>query len=260
MTEYSAFFLGILQGITEFLPISSSGHLVLIESFFELSLPQKELLFFDIVLHAGSLLAIVMYFFSDIWSMVESLWKKEKTTERTMVGILILATIPLVLISFFLQDEWIEFFRQSKYVGMTMIASGILFLLAEKWPQKKTETLSWKKGLIIGCMQSIALIPGVSRSGTTISTGMLLGMDRMQATRFSFLLGIPALLGAFCWGILSIQGAAFQMPEFSLLIIGFLTSFLFGLGSIAFLLRFVQKHSLSFFSVYLFVIGGIVLF
>jgi undecaprenyl-diphosphatase len=273
MSFVEAIILGIVQGITEFLPISSSGHLVLVEKVMNLNV--EGLKAFDVMVHVGTLLAILVYFWKDIVMLVEGLLTYtgtlKKNTRRKegqkFVELIIIGTIPAVIIGLFLGDTIDYFFRNTLYVGFFMIIMSQIFFIVEHYYKSKSPKLidnaskiSYLSAIYIGIAQAFALIPGVSRSGITISTGMLRQTERSQAARFSFLLGIPAIFGA---GLLtgvkifkSGDGATLLSPEY---LVGFVAAAISGYISIYFLMKFLKKHSLRGFAFYLLVIGIITL-
>jgi len=264
MNWLDALILGAVQGIAEFLPISSSGHLVLFENW--LGLDFESLKSFDVSVHMGTLLAILIYFWRDIWEMLKALGRliigRLKTTDfyGKLILYIIIGTIPAVLLGFFAGDSIDQFFRNPHQVAMNIFIVAVIFLIGE-WVYKKYGTnfksLTWGKALVIGIAQSIALIPGVSRSGASIVTGLFQGIKREEAARFSFLLGIPAIFGAGLLTFVKVSHGESAPVEILNLIIGFCTSFAFGIASIAFLMRFLKKHSLTVFAVYriLFAVG-----
>lgn len=257
MSWFDALILGTIQGITEFLPISSSGHLILVEQF--LNLKVETLKVFDVTLHVGTLLAILVYFCKDVKEMLFAVGRlfagrlRLSDPYARLIFFLIIGTFPAVIFGIF--GSWIdEHFRNFKSVGILMIVVAGIFLLAEfvykKSSDKKSAVEKWYQALIIGLAQALALIPGVSRSGSTIVAGLFQGIERASAARFSFLLGIPAIIGA---GLLTTMDAAKNgavivgdLP----LIVGFFSSFIFGLVSVYFLMAFLKKHSLAVFAVY----------
>ncbi len=243
MTILQAILLGVIQGITEFLPISSSGHLIIFESLFGLKV--EELLDFDIALHMGTLLAILIYFRKDIWELLT--FKNPKLIKFILIG-----TIPAVVIGFLFKDAIEAALRSPFSVSILMITVGILFLLPEKLFVKKQTNLNLKKSIIIGLAQSLALMPGVSRSGATILSGTWLGLSREEAARFSFLLGSIAIFGA---GLLAAKDLDQVTIESSVLAAGFLASFVAGIFSIGFLMKFLKKYSLKVFGVYRILFG-----
>lgn len=243
MTILEAILLGVIQGITEFLPISSSGHLIIFESFFGLNV--EELLDFDIALHMGTLLAILIYFRKDIWDLLT--FKNPK-----LMKFLLVATIPAVVLGFTFKDTIEDLLRSPTSVSILMIIVGILFMLPENLFVKKHGEINLKKSILIGFAQSLALMPGVSRSGATILSGTWLGLSREEAARFSFLLGSIAIFGA---GILAAKDLDQITIQSSVLISGFLASFIAGLFSIGFLMKFLKKYSLKVFGVYRILFG-----
>lgn len=266
MTIFESLILGILQGITEFLPISSSGHLVIGESL--LGLQVETLKSFDVVVHLGTFSAIIIYFWNDIIGLFKGLFsyvglaKKSSHNQeyRNLIGYILIGTVPAVFVGLFLGDSIDFLFRSTFYVGLWMIVVAEIFLLAE-WASKKfkkEENLNWKKAIVIGLAQSVALIPGVSRSGSTIAAGLFQGISRERAARFSFLLALPAIFGAGLLTALKVYKSGSGLyVEFLPLVIGFIASAVAGFASVYFLMKFLKKHSLNVFAYYLFAIGGV---
>lgn len=282
MSIFEAIILGAVQGITEFLPISSSGHLVVIEKI--LGLRVDSLLDFDIMMHLGTLFSILIYFREDIFKLLKLLprWfvfvyrfvisgfkdKEVLEDELHTITFLILGTIPAALVGISFGDLITVMFRSPKAVAVMMIVTGLIFLLAEQVYKRKSlfcaepiKTLcdsSVCRVMLVGIMQAVALIPGVSRSGSTIAAGLLAGIKREEAARFSFLLGSIAIFGA---SILSIKDLdileSSSMLSIPALGLGLLSSFSFGLISIGFLMKYLKNHSLVVFAVYLFIFAGI---
>jgi len=278
MNILDALILGILQGITEFLPISSSGHLVLAEGF--MNLPVEDLLAFDVAVHFGTLLSIFIFFRKDFYNLIVSFFRiiktyflqiknrkklqtikhDEKTAkDGTLILGLIIATIPAVIAGLLFADFLEESLRSHTAVASMMILTAIYFLIAEKIGSKrKLKTFGLKAMMIIGTAQAFALAPGISRSGTTIATGISLGMDRTEAARFSFLLGSIAISAATLLSLYKVTKGDFLLPSADILAIGIGSSFISGLAAITILMRFLKRHSLSWFSAYL-IIAGIIL-
>jgi undecaprenyl-diphosphatase len=247
MTILQAFLLGVIQGIAEFLPISSSGHLVLFESLFGLEV--EALKGFDVILHLGTLLAIFVYFWKDILKVARS---------PKLIGYIVAATIPAVIVGFTLEDQIDALFRDPKRVLAVLGFLAIYFLIAEKFPpQKEKWRLTFKNTFVMGLAQAVALIPGVSRSGSVIGAGLMFGLKREEAARFAFLLGIPAIAGAsFLTGIKVYQGEA-PLPEWDVVAVGFFSSLVAGYLSVSFLMKFLKTHSLRVFSIYLILVSAI---
>jgi len=275
MNYFDAIILGAVQGITEFLPISSSGHLVILEDF--LGLKVEELKEFDILLHFATLFSILIYFWKDIFKLIKLLpsWlqncfafavngfkKVEKSNnEANIISFLIIGSIPAGILGIFFGDIIDELFRDSKMVSVMLIFSAILFIVAEfifKKIQKisKLNEIGLIKAFFIGTFQALALIPGVSRSGSTISAGIMSGIKREDSAKFSFFLGSIAIFGA---SVITLKDLDFfnNSLDLGILLAGFLSSFSFGILSIGFLMKFLKKHSLLSFSIYLIFFAGI---
>lgn len=263
MDLLQAFSLGVLQGITEFLPISSSGHLVIGEWFFNLGV--ADLKSFDVALHIGSLLAIFVYFRKDILELLRAFFRmftgKFDGEYAKLILFIVVGTLPAVFAGLLLEEKIDEIFRNIYAIGISMIVVGFIFIIGE-WAHKKlpnsSTSMTVQKALIIGVAQAIALIPGVSRSGSTIVAGLFQGIKRESAARFSFLLGMPAILGA---GMLTAIKSSGEMSlGFDLMFFGAFISFIFSLLSVWFLMKFLKKHTLLVFAIYLIVVGSFVLY
>ncbi len=266
MSLFEAIFLGIVQGITEFLPISSSGHLILVESWLQLDV--ESLKGFDIAVHFGTLVAIFAYFWKDYVALLDGLWAgalKEKSTDaqvrnQRIVAYLCIATVPAVLAGLFLND-WLDLnFRNSFSVAVVLIVVGVFFFIAEKIGQmtKKRDYTVWNT-LLVGAAQALALIPGVSRSGITVSTGLTAGLSRVEGARFSFLLGSVAITAATFYGIWQVTQGDFVLPGAAVLLAGVASSAISGYLAVRFLMSFFKKHSLAVFGVYRIVLGLLIL-
>lgn len=238
MNILDATLLGLLQGLTEFLPISSSGHLILAETF--LGLHVDELKDFDVTLHVGTLLAILFYFRKDLINFKWWPW-------------LILGSVPAALVGFLLEDQIDAAFRSAHSVAIFMILVGLLFFI----PQRHNDRpLTWWRTLLMGCGQALAIIPGVSRSGASIFTGMQLGVKREDAARFSFLLGSIAIAGA---GLLkALDTDSLQLP-WSVLSAGFFAAFVSSVLTASWLMKFLKNHSFKVFGIYRVALGLLIL-
>lgn len=266
MDLWQSAFLGVIQGLTEFLPISSSGHLILAREF--LSLPLENTLTFDVLLHLATLLAIIVAFWGDLQKIFIDL-KTEGFSARSnqLVWAIVLGTIPAVFVGFFLGDLLENTFRKPEFVAYSLIAVSIVFFFADKFGKEKSG-ISVLKGFVIGVFQAFALIPGVSRSGITISGGLFSGLSRIEAIRFAFLLGIPVILGAtlktlldssFDFSNLFLSASpADRFSSFNLLI-AFMTAFLSGFLAIHFLIRYLATHSFLPFIIYRLALAGVIL-
>ncbi len=259
MNIFQAILLGIVQGLTEFIPVSSSGHLVVLHD--ALGVSQTGLTF-DVALHVGTLLALILYFFKDIRLLTLGLFAK--TRETWLVKMLLLATIPAGVAGFFLQSAAETSFRSSRIVAVNLMVFGVVMILAERYAVKfkrKTavEQVTPQQALLMGMAQAFAIIPGVSRSGSTITSGLFAGLDRVSATRFSFLLAIPITLGAILKVLLDDVALTQFDNQSGIFIAGITAAFLSGLIAIRFLLAYLAKHSLSVFAYYRLVIGALIL-
>ncbi|MBM4338000.1 MAG: undecaprenyl-diphosphatase UppP [Deltaproteobacteria bacterium] len=260
MNPFQAIFLGMVQGLTEFLPISSSGHLVFFQSLFGMKEPQ---LFFDIMLHFGTLLAVAIYFRRDISGIIrgiESLVTGKRKNEEgiKLFFLIIVASIPTGLMGFLGKDWFESLFSRPSIVGGMLLVTGS-FLWLTRWVKRedrRLEKMSWIDAILIGVAQGIAIIPGISRSGATISMGLFCGLNRELAGRFSFLLSIPAIVGATLLEIRKIQ----SVSEISLPLIGMAVAFGVGLLSLTLLMRIIKTGNLSNFSYYCWAIGLLMLF
>lgn len=259
MSIIQALILGIVQGLTEFIPISSSGHLVLLHQ--ALGITEGGLTF-DVALHLGTLLALILFFWKDLASLAISLFKKTKQTK--LAWLIVMATVPAAVLGFLLESAAESAFRSPVLVCVNLAVFGLVMLAAERFAKhKKTKTklenTSRKQALSMGLAQAAAIVPGVSRSGSTITAGIFMGMDRVAATRFSFLLGVPIIAGA----VLKVftESSAFSeiKAEADIFIIGIFTAFVTGLIAIRFLLNYLSKHTLALFAYYRLALAAIVL-
>ncbi len=270
MTGLEAIVLGITQGITEFLPISSDGHLILVPSLFGW---ERFGLGFDVVLHAATLTATVAYFRHDVWRLILSVFSKaeERARDKRLAWLIIAATVPSALIALALEPlvEGVETLSMSSQVTVTgafLVVTAILLTLAEVFARRSThavetaEDIPMKQALAIGVAQAFAVAPGLSRSGTTMAAGVGLGIKREEAARFSFLLSIPIIFAATAKKVLLdviVGGEA--LPAAGPLAIGLVTTAVVGYGAISLLLPYVRKHSLAAFAVYTAIVGTAIL-
>ena len=256
--------LGIVQGLTEFLPISSSAHLRIVPALFGWQDPGAQ---FTAIIQLGTMAAVVIYFWRDLLD-VTTTWFRSLTRPRLrselnarMGWYLIIGTIPIVIFGFIFKDQ-IETAARSLYiVGTTLIVFGVILGLID-WLSRRVrdiESVNRNDAIVVGLAQALALIPGVSRSGATISAGLLLGFNREAAARFSFLLSIPAIVLSGLYGLYGELGGSTGGVGTGALIIATLVSFIVGYAAIAFLLRWLARHSLYIFVVYRVALGVIVL-
>ena len=254
MTVFQALVLGIVQGLGEFLPISSSAHLVLIPWLFGWQDPG---LTFDVALHLGTLLAVVLYFWRDWLNLLRGALARGVSNEKRLFWYLVLATIPGGLFGVALESKAETVFRAPLLIGIMLIVMGILLYLADKRRQARDlDTMSLGDALGIGVAQALAIIPGVSRSGITMAAARWFNLSREAAARFSFLMSTPIVLGA---GILKLRHLT--MTDINLpFIVGVLSSFLVGILSISFLLRYLRRSNFGIFVIYRLLLGaGVIL-
>ncbi len=248
MTIFEAIILGLVQGITEFLPISSSGHLILIRSLLDMEV--EGALAFDAVLQLATVCAVMYYFKNDLWLLTQTALRKlgrlpVNQKELTLLNALLIGTIPAVIAGLFLESTMETLFRSPILVAGVLVVGSFLFMYAE-WVYSKTvpqNEMTIKKGFQIGLFQCLALIPGMSRSGASIAGGMLLGLTRGEAARFSFLLAIPILLGAGAKKLIDLIQIGGDV-SWGALVVGSFVAFWTGLLAIHFLLSFVRRNSL----------------
>ncbi len=252
MNIFQSFLLGSLQGFTEFLPISSSGHLVLVEHLFKLDV--TSLLSFDVIVHAGTLLAIVFYFWRTWTQIVVEIFTRGNWKNK-MVTKLIVATIPAVIFALVFKDLIEQYFRGTQPVFISLLLTGLLLTAGEIFGKKRSENISYTQVIIMGLLQAVAVLPGISRSGSTITGGLLSGLTRETAARFSFLMAVPAIAGALVFTLKESLGGGMVLPESRIAITGFLSSFLVSLLCIHYFLKFIRKYPLYIFSIYLAIVG-----
>lgn len=253
MTVIHALILGIVQGLGEFLPISSSAHLVLIPWLFGWEDPG---LTFDVALHMGTLLAVVLYFWKDWVRLFKAALKRGASEDKRIFWYLVVATIPGGLFGFALEKKAETAFRSPLLIGIMMIVMGIILYLADRKRQiRQMDTMTLTDAIWIGLSQALAIIPGVSRSGSTMTTARLLDMKREDAARFSFLMSAPIILGAGVLKLRHLTVASINLP-FS---VGVISSFVVGILSISFLLQYLKTSNFGLFVGYRFFIGVIVI-
>ena len=251
MTLLEAIILGIIQGLTEFLPISSSGHLVLGQYVLDIKLEGNG---FEIVTHLGTLVSVLCIFWKEILSLILDITYKNN---RKYIFYLILGTIPAVVIGFGAKSYISELFESVQLVSIALMVTGLILFFSKK-VKNNSLPIDAKKALLIGITQAIAIIPGISRSGITICTALALGMSGKNAAKFSFLLAIPAISGAGLLLALDSQSYITFIPLTSL-IMAFMSSFIVGCICLKWLLSLLESGKFYFFGYYCFMIGLIVL-
>ncbi len=269
--------LGTIQGLTEFLPISSSGHLVISQHLFGL---KESALLFDISVHIGTLMAVIVYFRKELGAIIESvvrcirlllkggtsLTDIYEDSHIKLTVFIVIGSIPTAILGIWINKVSDKLFSSVAIVGAMLVVTGVLlfmtgFLLwSTSWIDKKGATISQfsiKKAIIVGLIQGVAIIPGISRSGATIAAGLFLGLDKETAAKYSFLLSIPAILGAGIFILKDIH--VYTALPVKIMLIGFITSGIVGYGSLRFLVHMVKKGQLHFFAPYCWVAGITVL-
>jgi len=259
MDIIQAILLGVVQGAAEFIPISSSGHLVLVPWLFAWPNPG---LAFDTVLHLGTLAAVLAVYWPDLLSLVRS-WsesvvqRKADTTGARLAWWIAVSTIPAMVMGLLWEEQFEALFHSPLHAAALLLVTGLWLALAERLGRMEAgaENLQWWQALLIGVAQGFAIAPGISRSGATIGAGLLLGLRRDAATRFSFLLSTPIILGA---GLLQVK-RLLELPNLGAalppLLLGFLAALLSGYACIRFLLNYVKERTLTVFAAYCWVVG-----
>lgn len=260
MTVIQSIVLGILQGVGEFLPISSSAHLILIPYLMGWN---ESSMAFDIALHFGTLLAVLVIYFKEWWILfigaLKNMFKKENTKEGKMFWYMVVATIPAALVGLLLDDIIEDYFRNQIWlIALFLALMGVFIYAGDRWASKhyrkkevSFENISLKQAFLVGCSQAFAVFPGFSRSGTTILAGRLMGLSKEAITKFTFLLSVPIIAGAT---ILKVGDLTLTRE----VIIGVVTSFVVGIISIKFLLGYIKKHDFSIFAFYRILIAIII--
>lgn len=251
-----ALVLGIVQGFAEFLPISSSGHLRLIQDMF--MLPETFGLAFDVLLHIGTLISVVMYFRVDLGHMASAIFtdSPERRDDRRLLFLIVLATVPTGLIGL-LGGDWFENVP-TLYIGIALIITALLLSAADRLSGRSIESagrLGYIHALLIGVAQGLAIMPGISRSGATMAAGLGLGLSREQAARFSFLLSIPVILLASLKEGYEVLVLNEPIPSAAAIVVGLVASTITGYIAIAGLMRFIKSNSFTVFSIYTAILG-----
>jgi len=266
MPPFKAIVLGVVQGLTEFLPVSSSGHLVIFQNLFNLKEPE---VLFDVSVHMGTLIAVIIFFRKDLHFMISSVFRFFHDTLKKRVPIadtlqdndlklvllIILGTIPTAILGLLFHKIVDRIFSSVVLVGLMLIVTGTLLIITVRLKEesKSIQHFSIKDALIIGLMQGISILPGISRSGSTIAVGLFLGLEREISARFSFLLSIPAIIGATILEFKDIS--TYPSAQINSMLIGAFTSCLVGYCALGSLLFIVKKGRLHYFAPYCFAAG-----
>ena len=255
--------LAIIQGITEFLPVSSSGHLVVVSQIFAQSDHTLDL---DISVHFGTLLAVILYYRKDVSALFSGfldMFKLElDTVNAKLFRLLITATIPVILVGYILKASGVSnTLRSMELVGLTMIVFGFILLYADKYGQKHRDQSSWthNDAIIMGLWQCLALVPGTSRSGATITSGLILGFSRESSTNLSMLMSIPTILASSTLLIIDLANKNISETDLNLFFLATLLSFLSALAALSLLIRFIRNKNFTPFVIYRVIVGLLIL-
>ena len=265
MSLTAAVLLGAIQGLTEFLPVSSSAHLILARAFFGWELPPAFALAFDVALHIGTLAAILTFFRAEIFGMIAAvprILSPNADGSAMLARMIAVGTLPVIVVVLLFSDFIEEVLRTPAVAAGALAVGAILMLIAERvGPQVRNEdSIGWRDALLIGCAQSAALIPGMSRSGSTITMGLFLGMRRDAAARFTFLLAIPAMLAAAAKESLALLDMPLPPGSTSLILAGVVVSALVGYVTIKYFLRFLAGNRMDVFAGYRLLLATITVF
>ena len=268
MTYFMSILMGIIQGVAEFLPISSSGHLALFQTFFGMENMEEKYMFFTVLLHFGTLISVCMVYWRDIVDMIREFFlgiaalagRKDTGVApppaRRMVMLIIIATVPL-FVMVFLRDAVNQLFSNSIMVSCALLATGFILFFSDRMARghKTAKNATVADALIVGCGQALAVIPGLSRAGTTISVGMMRGFDRAFAVRFSFLMSLPAVLGANVLEIKDALASNFPIEELPMYLVGVAVSAVVGYFAIRLVKSLSDKGKFGKFAYYCWAVG-----
>ncbi len=267
MEFLKAILFGIVEGITEWLPVSSTGHLILLDEFLKLDVTPEFYEMFQVVIQLGAILAVIVLFFHTLNPFSRKKSPEKRRGTWRLWGMVVISVIPSAVLGLLLDDWLNEHLYNYITVAITLILYGIAFLFVEKWNEKRRFTITrvsqidWRTALFMGAFQCLSLIPGTSRSGSTILGAILLGIARPVGAEFSFFMAIPTMLGASGLKLLKylMEGAVPGGTEIGVLLIGCLVSFVVSLAVIRGLMRYVRNHSFQVFGVYRIILGIAVL-
>lgn len=254
MEVLDAIILGIIQGLTEFLPVSSSGHLELGKAILGDNMLPEESLLFTVILHFATALSTVVVFRKDVAAIFSGLFSTSWNEEKKFSVKIILSMIPAALIGSYFEEQLEALFGGNiLLVGFMLIVTALLLYLADK-ARSTTKDVTYSNAFVIGISQAIAMLPGISRSGATISTSVLLGNDKTRAARFSFLMVVPLIMGKICKDIMS-GDLTYESTQFKILSIGFVAAFIAGIAACTWMISLVKRSKLVYFSFYCFIVG-----
>lgn len=256
MDTLQAILLGIVQGITEFLPVSSSGHLQIAKELLGVELENN--ITFDVTLHAATVLSTIVVLWQELWRLVKGCFSRRFTEEQAYVLKVILSMIPAGVVGVLFADQIEALFSSLWFVGLMLLLTAALLSFAYYAKPRQKSEISYRDAFIIGIAQAAATMPGLSRSGSTIATGLLLGNEKSSAAHFSFIMVIPVILGKMLLDILSGEMAAMAVPT-EALVSGFLAAFISGALACKFMIEIVKRGKLIWFALYCAIVGLICL-
>jgi len=254
MSYLEAILLGLIQGLTEFLPVSSSGHLEIAKAIFgDNSLPQESLTF-TVILHFATALSTIVIFRKEVQTIIKGLLQFRWNEEFQFSLKIIISMLPAVVVGLFFEKQLESFFGgKLLLVGCMLLVTALLLLLADK-AQNTTKNVSYNNSFVIGVSQAIAMLPGISRSGATISTSVLLGIDRTKAARFSFLMVVPLIFGKVAKDLFGGE-ISLENSQIGVMGVGFIAAFISGLLACSWMIKLVKKSKLSYFAIYCAIVG-----
>ena len=270
MTYFEAIILGLVQGLAEFLPISSSGHLALLQNWF--GIDETKVLLFTVLLHVGTLISVFIVYWKDIWELIVELCitikdlctgkglKLEERPVRKLGVMIIVATIPTAIIGLVFNDFFDSLYTSVIPIGIGLIITGFLLLIAERMNSgnRTIENMNLRNAIFIGCVQGVAICPGISRSGSTLFGSLVCNLDRKFAVKFVFLISIPSILGSAILEAPEAIEAGVTASELGPVIVGMVVAAIAGLAAIKGMIKIVQDKKLIWFSYYVWILGAIV--
>lgn len=256
METIDAIILGIIQGLTEFLPVSSSGHLELGKAILGDSSVPEESLLFTVVLHFATALSTIVVFRKDVWEIIRGLFQF-KNNEETLFSLkIILSMVPATMVGLLFEEQLEAFFDGDiRFVGFMLLITAVLLYFADR-AKDTNKKVTFRNAFIVGVSQAVAILPGISRSGATISTSVLLGVDKTKAARFSFLMVVPLIIGKMGKDILSGE-LSLESENIFAMGAGFIAAFIAGLAACTWMIQIVKKSKLSYFAIYCLLVGFI---
>ena len=259
MDYLESIILGIVQGLTEFLPISSSGHIEISKVLLGNNLSNKESLLFTIVLHSATAFSTMFYFRKDLSNIFSGLFKKNYNNSHNFSILIIISMIPAVLVGLLLENKINSLFDGNLILVGSMLYITAILLFISDYLKLKQKEINFKNSFLIGLAQAIAILPGISRSGTTIAFAIIIGVDREKAARFSFIMVIPIIFGSMIKSLLD-NDISFENFDPISLFLGFISAFITGLFACRWMILLVKKSKLYFFSIYCLIIGSLIIF